>query len=381
MKNRHNIIYTLCFYISSFVYLHNEWKLIKYACVIYLLFFILSRKVLLLREYRRLNVILCVFSLVVIISGVLSDMKYGHFVWHVDVTSSILLTTQVIVLFGYVEYIISHGLQRLFVRQFMNILGICLIIADFGIFYNLNNIIDSTEVNYVVGNKFALSYSHILFCAILFSYRQFSQLISVALISYCAIISKLVYCTTGLIGAVVFIILVLGRNTFGRLLYKRIFLYLCMLGSVFFALFISVIQNMEWYNNFLSLIGESSSINGRSTIYAQLVDIINGDPFWGYGNGNQQNYVEYYTGIGNAQNGILSNIINWGFIGTFMFMMIPWFIFGMCKNRHSNYFLLCLLYMFIIVATVEVTMSLWFLSALSLFLLMSNYLKNTILKV
>lgn len=369
---------TICFYVSVFVSMPDEWKLLKYICVLYLLLFVLSHKILSHREYRRLNFFLYSFVLIVLLSGILGDIKYGHYPWHVNVTSSFLLATQVLALFGYVEYVISRNLQRVFVRQLLTIICVCIIIADIKILFNLNSIIDSTSVNYIVGNKFDLCYSHIVFCALLLAYRRIPFIGIIVILSFCAVLSKLIYCTTGFIGALFFLFLILFENLFKKLLYKRLVLYTCVLLSVIFALLIGIIVNMEWIDRILYMLGESSTMNGRTIIYTQLAEIINGDPYFGYGNGNHQNYVEYYTEIGNAQNGILADIINWGVVGTFIFLMIPWGILGKSHYNRVNYPLLCLLYTFVILATVEVTMGTWFLSALSLFLLASYNSKNVI---
>lgn len=373
MHNQHNIIYTILYFFSFFAYVPGEIKMLQYVAVVILLYHVLIKGSFSLQKFRKLNTAIFVFLSIVLISGIVGDIKYGHYAWHVSVTSSILFVFQVLTLFGYVEYVISKNLQTIFIKQLIKILGLFLIINDLDVFLNIKNIYDVPDNTFLLGSKFGVSYSHILFCALLFTYNNFSLIWKIAFILFCAFISKIIYCSTGLIGALFFILLCLFERFGGKLLYKRSVFILSIVVSACFAFAIMFIMASSWYLSFIEMLGESSALTGRTIIYKHLADIIADSPFLGYGNGNSQMYVIYYTDVGNAQNGILADIVDWGIIGTVSFLSIPFGILKFTKYSRYSYPLLCLLYTYIIVGMVEITMGIRFITALSLFLLPSVY--------
>lgn len=371
-SKNHNIINTACFIIAGFINFVPELKFIKYICIVYLLLFIVSKGVFSDKRFRVLNSIVFAFSLIVLLSGYISDKRFGDFDWHVNITSSILFVFQTIVLLGYAEFLLRFNQYKSFIKQFLVLWGGCLLLSDVYILANLSRIQDDTASIYLIGNKFIISYGHILFCALFFSLKESHFLIKSILIIFCIFISKKVYCTTGIIGALSFFFLVIYRSIIGKYLYKRTVFYTCIILSVCFALFISVIQETAWFESFMDMLGETKTMSGRTGIYLLLAEIIEKSPYWGYGNGNSQTYVEYYTNIGNAQNGLLADVVDWGMIGTCFFLMIPYAILGKTKYSHQSYPIICFLYMYIVVAMVEVTMNIKFIAGISLLMLFSD---------
>ena len=84
-------------------------------------------------------------------------------------------------------------------------------------------------------------------------------------------------------------------------------------------------------------------------------------------------YGKYYTEIGNAQNGMLADVVDWGIVGTMFFLLIPMGILKHSKYNRCSFPLLCMLYTYIIAGMVDVTMAIRFILALSLFMLLSGY--------
>lgn len=381
MQSRHNFIYTLLFYFSFFAFTPGDLKLLKYVTIVILLSYVLKNNVFHIRQFKKLNTIIFVFSSVVLLSGIVGDLKYGHYDWHVNVTSSILLVFQVITVFGYVETLINKNLQTVFIKQMIQVLGLMLVINDLEILFRVKGLVDEPDVTFFLGSKFGVSYSHILFCALLFSYKKIPIVGKIILLLFCVFISKLVFCSTGLIGAFSFIILLLFEKIGGHLLYKRIFFGGSIILSISFAFIIIFVMSTPWFIAFVEKFGESPTLTGRTNIYIHLVDIIAGSPFLGYGNGNSQMYVMYYTEVGNAQNGMLADVVDWGIVGTLFFLIIPLRILKQSKYNRYSYPLLCILYTYVIAGMVEVTMAIRFILALSLFLLSSGYMEDNQTKI
>ena len=381
MQSRHNIIYTLLFYFSFFAFTPGELKLLKYVTIVILLGYVLKNNVFHIRQFKKLNTIIFVFSSVVLLSGIVGDLKYGHYDWHVNVTSSILLVFQVITVFGYVETLINKNLQTVFIKQMIQVLGLMLVINDLEILFRVKGLVDEPDVTFFLGSKFGVSYSHLLFCALLFSYKKIPIAGKIILLLFCVFISRLVFCSTGLIGAFSFIIFFLFEKIGGRLLYKRIIFLGSIILSISFAFVIIFVMSTPWFIAFVEKLGESPTLTGRTNIYIHLVDIIAGSPFLGFGNGNSQMYVMYYTEVGNAQNGMLADVVDWGIVGTLFFLMIPLRILKQSKYNRYSYPLLCMLYTYVIAGMVEVTMAIRFILALSLFLLLSGYMEDNQTKI
>ena len=68
------------------------------------------------------------------------------------------------------------------------------------------------------------------------------------------------------------------------------------------------------------ILGEDSSLTGRTRIYAYLTEIILKNPIWGYG--HQNTIVEKIVGFGNAQNGTIKFLIDYGAIGLCAFIAL-----------------------------------------------------------
>lgn len=348
-------------------------KVLKYATIGFLFTHLLINKVFCLRQFKKLNYSIFLFSFIVLLSGFVGDIKYGHYDWHVGITSSMFFIIQTLTVFGYVEYVISKNLQTVFIKQLILVFGLFLMITDLGIFININNIYDVPDNIFFMGSKFGVSYSHILFCALLFTYKKYSIIWKIALLLFCVFISRIVYCSTGLIGAISFLLLYLFEKFGGKLLYKRYIFFLSIVVSACFAFVIILIMESPLYLALMEKLGETTTMTGRTIVYKHLADIIADSPFLGYGNGNGVMYVIYCTGVGNAQNGILTDIVDWGIIGTLSLLLIPYGILKFAKYSRYSYPLLCILYVYIIAGMVEITMGIRFITALSLFMLPSVY--------
>lgn len=180
------------------------------------------------------------------------------------------------------------------------------------------------------------------------------------------------YCSTGIIGTFAFFVFYIGKKYLKKLLYKPSILILSIIMSSLFAIFVDIILSLPFFQSILVALGESPSLTGRTVIYANILDIILQRPLLGYGNANNSSYVFYYTGIGNAQNGLLADIVDWGFIGTILFIILITIVTKMCINKEVGYYILCFIYMYIVTAMVEITMGGKFIVALSILLVASN---------
>lgn len=370
-KLRSSFFLTLLYFFSIFFYFSDDLKIIKFTSVAVLVLFVIYQEFFLYQKFKRLNVVILTFSFIVLLSGYLSEKDFGHFKWHISVFSSILLSLQTIASFGYVEYIIINKKGITFLKELTLILGVCLFVTDIYLLVIFDQIVEEPTI-YFIGNKFIISYYHILLFALIGTLYKISLGTEIFLSVLCVLISKIVYCSTGIIGSLSFCIFYFGRKYFSNLFFKPAFFIFCIILSSCFAIFVDIFINSPLFLSVLEFLGESPSLTGRTVIYAQILDIISARPLLGYGNANNSSYVLYYTEIGNAQNGFLADIVDWGLVGAVLFLILVVQVLIMCKNKTYGYNIICFLYMYIVTAMVEVTMGGKFIVAMSILLVASN---------
>lgn len=364
-----SFFYTAIYFFSIFFYFEDELKIIKYVCVVSLLMFNIAQHIYFEKRFRRLNIAILLFALVVMASAILSQRELGNYKWHLGIGPSILLVLQTFGCFGYVEYVILSKTRKEFLHDFMKCLGTCLLITDIYLILVFDSLQGFTTT-YFIGNKFIISYYHILLFAVLGTLYKLDMLTNILLLLLCLSVSIIVQCSTGIIGSITFFVLYAGRKLI-KYLYRPSFLFGSILLSACFAVFVDIIVNTPLFVSMLELLDEDPSLTGRTAIYAKLFDIISERPVWGYGTANNSSYVVYYTTIGNAQNGLLADVVDWGVIGTLFFLFLIYLVILECHNKKRGYNIMCFLWMYIVASTVEITMDGKFLVALSLLLAMS----------
>lgn len=165
---------------NSFILFHSivisfgdNYKIIKYAGVIYLCIFIFlkaSKKI--FAPFKKLNIAIMVFVLTVLLSGIHGQLYFSRYSWHVNYLSSTLLALQIFVLFFYIEYVISTNKMIKALNSILVLLIIYISIADAYIITHLSSIIDDSSQFFLVGNKFQVSYLHLMLLAFYFSKFQ-----------------------------------------------------------------------------------------------------------------------------------------------------------------------------------------------------------------
>lgn len=63
------------------------------------------------------------------------------------------------------------------------------------------------------------------------------------------------------------------------------------------------------------ILHEDLTLTGRTVIYAKMLDLIEEQPWFGYGNGTASFFTWYYMSMPNTQNGLLNDYIDWGMVG------------------------------------------------------------------
>lgn len=187
------------------------------------------------------------------------------------------------------------------------------------LFINYN--FSSPSENYLIGNKFAVSYLHCFIIALLFwGYNERKQLIfriaRMIFWLFSIIICMRVTCTTGILicmfmGAMTYLSIPLKIKE--MISFPKVVIGITAVMNVLVLGSSSLLTN-PYIASFISdVLGKSYTWIGRLHIYAMIFDVIKVHPWIGYG--YFSNIIEEILGFGNAQNGVLKIIVDSGIIG------------------------------------------------------------------
>ena len=189
---------------------------------------------------------------------------------------------------------------------------------------------------YFVGNKFTTSYLFIVFTVLFgIKYIDFQKNVMMYQIMYFLLsigticISWYIHCTTSVIASLVLIIMPLVPKTARKFICNvKGILVAASVATVAVFMMALILQNQQIRHFIVNVLKESLTLTGRLPIYNSLPNIIAKSPVLGYGYGN--NIVSHVIGYGNAQNGELEILLDYGIIGGVSFL---WTIY-ICTCTH-----------------------------------------------
>lgn len=195
------------------------------------------------------------------------------------------------------------------------------------------------EAVYLLGNKFMVSYFHMALLALIIDEHEKKNnatAFKVVLFSvYSVIICRIADTTTGVLG-IIFILLfwfmVNKKLNIYKLSSNPIVVIIFFLGSNAIFLLSNIIINNSVISNFLLKYSHTNTLlSGRLPMYKIVMNAISTNWVWGYG--INYDIVQTTLSFGNAQNGLLKMILDYGVVGTVAFITIIFFAFK--KSRKS----------------------------------------------
>ena len=222
--------------------------------------------------------------------------------------------------------------------------------------------------NYIIGDKFLLSYMNML-CFALIYWKIPSVVTLVVFGSISLWISVLVGCSTGVIGTVIMIIMILLSYPVRALPAHRLFLpILTVVLSVVAVAFTGLLTWGPFGRFITNVLGESSDLTGSIFIYPVLIGLFIKRPLLGYLTANGANQaVIGACGAADAQEGLFHILLANGLVGVVLFLITEYVSIGrihyMGRREHG-------LYAFVVAMTVcsvvEINLGLPFIFGLSL---------------
>lgn len=334
-------------------------KIVLLLCVLIFIFYHISLK-------NIFNVVIP-FSFVIIISSILS-YKAGY----VGIQSVLNGTLHAICLYSIYmlgTYCFRHDYFEGMIKCLFNITSIYCILSLISMAI-LGHSTYGTEITYIFGYKFMTSY-YFIFWTTLFRVRaqqkkdkkKRDEVLYFLLSFLTMFISKWLYCSTAFVASVLLIVFPLIPKKIKKVIMTPVFVDLTILGIGIIPFLIEQIMNIPYIQYIVTeILGETLTLTGRVKIFSSLGQIVNQRPFWGYGYGND--IVERVVGFGNAQNGFMQLMVDYGYIGVILFLFIIFIClrkkqFG--KQLEGFYIVL---YVLIICSAVEISYNYIFYMAL-----------------
>ena len=396
MSDKYLKILCLLLFHTTFVYLDDGsgiGRVIQATCLgVLMIMMMIKHQLKLHPQYKKINTYVIAYCMaLVLISYVNKDvdidalnrLKLGSSTTDLRLSSytlGIMMSLSVFTSFALIEHFATKGKIHILLMVFYRTLLFYLLISDIQMLL----IGESGNEGYLVGNKFALSYMHIL-CYVF--YERISQERKMCiwmkwfLIILSFTVSILTECTTALLGMLIVVLLLSSKSRIRTFVFKLKTYLIILFSGVFFIFFYSYILDIPLVQNIIvNVLHEDPTLTGRTGIYDLMATFMFTRPIWGLGIGNSHRVLSYLFGIANAQNGLMNLFVEEGLVGVILYFSLFFCIFKYTiKHAPYNYSYPILTYIlvFFFLGLVEITIDNKLLIIMSFLLAVNNTNHNS----
>ncbi len=242
---------------------------------------------------------------------------------------------------------------------------------------------------YLVGTKFSVSYLHmnlLTLWAIRSKWqnrrRRLPKWAVLLAAAYIVGVAVRVDCMTGIIGCVALVVLfaMVDSKRRGKLLRftSPMILLLTLVASVVFVMLVDVILELPIVKFVIEDVFERDlTLTGRTNIYSAYFKSMEGRMLWGVGFGNANDASVTMFGYENVQNALLQWVLQVGFPATAGLVAVMYQVFRQIhrKKLHNMNMILplvALIYMYVLLGTVETTFNMAFIMWFALIFMLAN---------
>lgn len=368
------LVYLLVFFTTTYI----SYNPIRYFLLVAVAMMILSNiRILFRKTYRELNVSIAFFCLATLVVSYINRNGY---------TDRNPFLAAVVFVATLIEFVITveifcqrEEIQNL-IRVFYRMTLLVVMLTDFLILFTNMHLQYGGDV-FLVGTKFSVVYMHFYLISFFFADKNIelrtiresslnNMLLGVLLIITMTVSIKL-GTATGIVGTVALLLFLwLSERNIGAFLNSKSF-FVALIASLLFAVLVEIILSNSIVTYIITqLLGKDVTLTFRTVIYSMFPNIMKERWFWGFGYGTGYEVLMRY-GIVDAQNGIFDWIQQIGVFGTMLLAI--WLCIAMkqpknlCDINHSDVrSLTALAYVFVLLATVEITFSSKFLAIIVL---------------
>ena len=368
------LVYLLVFFTTTYI----SYNPIRYFLLVAVAMMILSNiRILFRKTYRELNVSIAFFCLATLVVSYINRNGY---------TDRNPFLAAVVFVATLIEFVITveifcqrKEIQNL-IRVFYRMTLLVVMLTDFLILFTNIHLQYGGDV-FLVGTKFSVVYMHFYLISFFFSDKNIelrtiresslNNILPGVLLIITMTVSIKLGTATGIVGTVALLLFLwLSERNIGVFLNSKSF-FVALMASLLFAVFVEMILSNSVVTYVITqLLGKDVTLTFRTVIYSMLPNIMKGRWLWGFGYGTGYEVLMRH-GIVDAQNGVYDWIQQIGIFGTMLLVM--WLCIAMKRPKNDykiNYSdvrsLTALIYVFVLLATVEITFSSDFLAAVVL---------------
>ena len=368
------LVYLLVFFSTTYI----SYNPIRYFLLVVVAMMIASNiKILSKNTYRGLNVGIAFFCIATLIVSYINRNGYTD---RNPFLAAIVFTATLVEFVLTVEIFCQREEMRNLIKVFYRMTLLVVIATDFLILFTSIHLQYGGDV-FLVGTKFQVIYMHFYLISFFIADKNVrlrtvreSSLNSAILVLFFIMtmaMSAELGTATGIVGTIALLLFLwLNEKIICFFLSSKVF-FVALMASLLFAVFVEMILSNSVVTYIITqLLGKDVTLTFRTMIYSMLPNIMKGRWLWGFGYGTGYEVLMRH-GIVDAQNGVFDWIQQIGILGTMLLVM--WLCIAMkrpkndCKINHSDVrSLTALIYVFVLLATVEITFSSDFLAAVVL---------------
>lgn len=366
MKIKYNAIPAILLILSfTRIYIHAFYSFYMFFRILILLGLIVYYIKYLNLIDLKLRIILFSFMCVALVTTINQKMDFTK------IMQCLIFFLTILSIFLVVSYYKHTCKETLFIETIYKTLLLLCIVSDF------ISLFQRGADYYLLGTKFMISYIHLL---IIYLWQTLYLIKPLKKIKYRFILVFLmleslfmfywVYCTTAILLFPLIIIAPLCTYRLRNLLQNRNTLILIYGIGNFMVLGMGILaNNMKVYYFITKVLDKGASFIGRLIIYEKIAKIIEAKPLLGYG--YMSDIVNQVVTFGNAQNGLLDMIIQYGVIGLSLWLV---FIYFSCKSMNNEkYWPICVfIYSMILASLIEIPFNLFFYLAIAIIAIFGN---------
>lgn len=322
--------------------------------------------VLTLKKYRKFNIAFFIFIFISILSCIFSE---------INVAKSMLFFLKLIVLLIFTEYVHERKYTKVVLKQYGFLYLIYVLIAIF-VNFKYPNLFILNEKNYLIGNKFSVSYS--AFMSIIFlnaviekSFYKKNKLrfYYIIIFIFFIYICYLVDCNTGILCFILY--LLINHLNINKLKSGKKVILIAILSSMLLLVLGRYILNLSFVKHFIvDILNRDLTLSGRVQIYDNMFQMILKKIFLGYGYNNNYTILHSAIGAPNTQNALVEWVFNSGLIGLFFLLLSIYIVFEYHKKNSNSpqsiytNSLIVGIYVYLILGSIEITIGMYFFELL-----------------
>lgn len=357
--------------------------------------FLLTKLLFILKQLRKKR-LFSVFSVVLIMSVLLlfsAQFNKNPVIGESPISDTNRLILYLLELFLLMIWVSQTQSSQFVLKFLFRYVLILAIVTDILLFTKLLTFSDGHFETYLIGTKFSVCYLHMNLLTLWyclkqnFSYqdRTTKRIIWLG-IPFITLVSIYVDCVTGILGCLMLLVLFWLLNT---KLQKKLIKFcspvtmsLFLLASVIFPFVAEQVLSTPAIAYIIEdVFGRDVTLTGRLNIFEIFGDRMQGHWMWGFGWGNGNAVSVALFGYENSQNALLQWFLQAGVPAALLFVTLMLLIMRQhhkSANRLRNMPFVLLIYIYIVLGTIETTYSMSFLMWFAVIFMLTNEKKPVV---